>query len=127
MQARAVGGIDRAFEHLGPIARDMHLHDGYTRGGSGRPDGRIELAEFFRGTHVGPDEAAALARRIGFLLAINLEPAAFRFAGLVDDIAVNIELPAVIEAAQPAFLVAAEGERGTAVDAVLTEDPKPPL
>ena len=54
-----------------------------------------------------------------------LEPAAFGLAAHVQDLAVGIELPAVIETAQPAFLVAAEGERGLAMRAMLAEDPEP--
>ena len=47
--------------------------------------------------------------------------ACLRLRRHVDDIAFGIELPAVIEAAQAAFLVAAEGERSLAVRTGLAE------
>src|SRR6516225_11128491 len=41
--------------------------------------------------------------------------AALRLGGHVDDVAFDVELPAVIETAQAAFLVASESKRGLAV------------
>ena len=91
------------------------------------PTRRLELAEVFRGPHIGPDETAAFARRIGFLLAIEFQPAAFGLAGLIQDVALNVEFPAVIEAAQAALLIASEGERSAAVHAAFGEYAEPPL
>ncbi len=92
-----------------------------------RPIGRLELAELFLRTHIGPDEAAAFARRIGFLLALEFQPAAFGLAGLVQDVAFDVEFPAVIEAAQAALFIASEGERGAAVHAAFGEHAEPSL
>src|SRR5262245_55110929 len=100
----------------------MHLHDGDAVGGRGRPERRFEFAELLLRSHIGPDKTAALARRIGFLLAIERETTAFGFAGLVQDVALNVELPAVIEAAEPTLFIAPEGERGAAMHAVLAEN-----
>ena len=87
-----------------------------------RPTRRLELVEFLLGAHIGPDEAAAFARRIGFLLAIERQASAFGLAGLIEDVAVDVEFPAVIQAAQSAFLVAPERERRAAVQAALAEN-----
>jgi hypothetical protein len=47
--------------------------------------------------------------------------ARFRLRRHVDDIALGVELPAVVKAAQPALLIAAEGKRGLAVRTELAE------
>src|SRR5262245_10833384 len=56
---------------------------------------------------------------------MELEPAAVRLACLVDDVAVHIEFPAVIQTAESALFVAAEDERSTAVQAMLAEHAEP--
>jgi hypothetical protein len=67
-------------------------------------------------------------RRIGFVLDMRLHArAVVGLAGHVEDIALDIEFPAVIEAAQTAFLVAPESERGLAMRAMLAEDAEPTL
>ncbi len=58
---------------------------------------------------------------IGFVLALELESAGFGLAGRVENIAANVEFPAVIEAAQAGFLVAAEGKRSAAVRTMFAE------
>ena len=60
-------------------------------------------------------------------MRLSVEPAAFGLAGLVEDVALHVELPAVIEAAQPAFFVAPERERRAAMQAVLAENAQAPL
>src|SRR5262249_58775345 len=45
----------------------------------------------------------------------------------VDAAAADVELPAVVDAAQPALLVAAEEERGAPVRAILVEQAHPAL
>src|SRR4029453_12821764 len=72
--------------------------------------------------HKGPHKTAAFACGIGFLLAIELQPAALGLAGLIKDVALNVELPAVIETAQAALFVAPEGKRGAAVQTALAEN-----
>src|SRR3979409_2551526 len=119
MQARAMRGIDRALHHLRPLARRVHLDDADAGVPRRSPVRRLEFAETFLRPHIDPDDAAAFADGIGFVLALELEPAGFRFAGRVENIAVHVEFPAVVEAAQPRFLVAAEGERSAAVRTML--------
>ena len=55
---------------------------------------------------VGPDDAAGLVHRVGR----DPDPVGERMqlAALVDALAADVELPAVVDAAQPAPLVAAE-------------------
>ena len=78
--------------------------------------------------HPGPDEAAAFARRIGLVLhRLQQRCAAAGLRGHLEDVAVHVELPAVVEAAQAALLVAAEDERGAAVRAVLAEHAERPF
>lgn len=50
-----------------------------------------------------------------------------RLGDHLQDVAVHVEFPAMIEAAQPAFLVAAEEQRGLAVRAELAEHADPPV
>ena len=62
--------------------------------------------------------------RAGYALVFLAEARrrARRLGGHVDDIAFDVEFPAVVQAAQAAFLVAPEGERGAAMQAVLAQD-----
>ena len=127
MQARTMRGIDRALEHLRPIAGGVNLDDADLRIGRGRPGRRLEFAHGFGRTHVNPDKAAALARRIGFVLHALQHRTVGRLGRHFHHVAVDVEFPAVIEAPQAAFLVAAEGERGVAMRATLGEHAKPAL
>ena len=58
---------------------------------------------------------------------LSLKLRALRLVHHVHAAAVDVELPAVVDAAQPALLVAAEEERGAAVRAELVEQPDPAL
>ena len=84
---------------------------------------RLRPGEFRQRRHVlhraeiGPDDAAQLAGGIGRQAHLVLEVVFLRLVHHVDAGAGDVELPAVIDAAQPAFLVAAEIERGAAVRA----------
>ena len=71
------------------------------------------------GAHIDPDEAGALDGAIGLGLHLVLEVLLWRHARHVDALARRVELPAVIEAADTAFLVAAEEQRGAAVRAAM--------
>ncbi len=89
--------------------------------GSRREGGRLEFAHLVRRTHVGPHEAAGLARRIGFVLHPFRNVAAGRLGRHLHDVAVHVEFPAMIEAAQPALLVAREDQRGAPMRTVFVE------
>ena len=78
---------------------------------------RLEL----RRSHVGPDEAAQLDRGVGLLADLVLEGELFRLVHHVHTATADVELPAVVDAPQPALLVAAEEQRGAAVGTELVE------
>ena len=73
------------------------------------------------GAHIGPDQPAALDARIGLGLHARLQIVVARLARQVDAVAVDVELPAVIDAAEAALFIAAEEQRRGAVRAVLVE------
>jgi hypothetical protein len=70
---------------------------------------------------VGPDQAAPLPDRVGARAQALLELVLGRLVRHVDALPVDVELPAVVDAAQAALLVAAEEQAGTAVRAELVE------
>ena len=68
-----------------------------------------------RRAHIDPDHAAQLVGRIRLDADAFLEVAVGRLAGHVDALAGGVELPAVVDAAQAALLVATEEQRRAAV------------
>ena len=121
MQRRAVRRIDRPFQYLRPIAIDANLDDAGANRGRGCPCGGLEFARRGRIAHPDPDETARLAARIAPVFQTLLGAAAGRLRWAVHDGARDIDLPAVIQASEPAFLVAAEGERRAAVRTMQVE------
>src|SRR3972149_4343450 len=73
-------------------------------------------------SHVDPDQAAPLRRRVSRRLDLLLEVRLRRLRGHVDAVAFRVELPAVVDAAQAALLVAAEEEAGAPVRAGLRDE-----
>src|SRR5438309_1521217 len=57
-------------------------------------------------THVGPDQSAALLARVGDGRDLRAEVTLSRLVGHVDAVARDVELPAVVDAAQTRLLVA---------------------
>ena len=106
---------------LRPVAGEVDPDDRDALGAGGGPGGGFELGHLLGRAHVGPDEAAGLPRGVGLVLHAFGEAAFAGFGGHVDDVAVHVEFPAVIEAAEAALLVATEGEGGLAVGAGLAE------
>ena len=113
--------VDRAFQHLRPVARRVHLDDCVLDAGLGRPGRRLELAHLLFRSKPRPHEAAGFAHRIRPLLERAFERRTIGLRGHLEDVALDVEFPAVIQAAQAAFLIAAEGERRAAMRAVLVE------
>src|SRR4030095_5459600 len=72
-------------------------------------------------------EAARLARRVGTMLQPCFGACARRFGRAVDDTPRHVDLPAVVEAAQSAFLVAAERERRAPMRAMQIEHTELPV
>ena len=68
-------------------------------------------------SQIGPDDAAQFDGRIGDDVDVLLELVLRRLVELVEAMAFDVELPAVIDAAQTAFLVAAKKQRHPAVRA----------
>src|SRR6185312_12724404 len=114
-------GIDHALEALHPIAGDARFDDDAMRGGQlGELESERRRLQFRR-AEIGPDDAPRLAQRISPRTHIGLELARLRLRRRVDDAPCHIELPAVIEAAQPAILGAAQNERRAAMRAELVQ------
>ena len=108
VQDRRVRGVQPAFQPLQPVALLDHLGDvamGCRHLGPGEFRQRRDA---LGRAEIGPDDAAKLAGRIGCRADLVLEVVFRRLVHHVDATAVHVELPAVVDAAQPAFLVAAE-------------------
>ncbi len=126
MQERHMAGIDAAFHRLQPVAfldalrhealRVRHQREFPFR--QGRPA--------LRRPEMGPQHAATLDQRIGLELDPFGEAALHRLRRHLHALAVDVELPAVIGAAQPAFLVAAEPQRRPAMGTEFVDQPEPP-
>src|SRR6202171_1474159 len=72
---------------------------------------------FVGGAHIGPQHLAALHQRVRGELDLLAEAAFGRLRGHLHALAVHVVFPAVIGAAQPALLVAAEPQRDAAMGA----------
>ena len=83
--------------------------------------------DLLRRTHIGPDEAAQFAGRIRSQAHLVLELVFLRLVHLVDAAAIHGEFPAVINATQPALLIASEPQRGATVWTIFVEQPDPAL
>ena len=79
MQRGAVRRVDRALEHLRPVAVDVDLDDAGANCGRGRPCRRLEVGHLFAAAHPDPDEAAGLAAWIGLVPELSAR-ARFRAA-----------------------------------------------
>ena len=105
----------------------MDLHDrdiGILRRREGR---RLELRHGLGRTHIGPHEAAPLAGRISLDLHLFSEAALRRLRGHLHHVAVHVHLPAMVEAAQSAFLVAAKSQRHASMRTIFVQNPEPTL
>src|SRR5215467_10643293 len=125
MEARAVRGIDGAFENLRPVAIDLNLDDAGPDAGRGRPRRRLEIARLLCGSHPHPNEATGFAAWIGRVAYRFHGRHVARLRGPIYHIALDVDLPSVIKATKPAIFVAAERERGSPVWAMLVEHTQP--
>ena len=122
MRESEMRGVDRAFQRLHPVAVLPFLGDVAVRGRHQRHFQRGQFGHLLGRAHIGPDHVAPFAHRIG-LDADQVLGVEVGIGGRhVDAAAVGVELPAVIDAADAAFLVAAEPEIGAAMRAVLIDD-----
>ncbi len=123
-----MGRVDVALQGLHPVALLQHHEGRIDLLGGQRTD--LEGGKRRRclpRAHVGPDHAVDVAAGIRAGAHLVLEGAFLRLVGHVDAAARDVPLPAVIRAAEPALLVAAEEERGAAVGAVGGQEPHPSL
>ena len=120
-------GVDLALQGLQPVAFALDEEQpalvlGQQRGFHHRQRRRLGAR-----AHIGPDQPVALGHRIGLGADLVTELLMRRQVGHLEARAVGVVLPAVIDAAQPAVLVAAEEQRGGAVRAAVVEDSDAPL
>ena len=87
--------------------------------------GEFRLVRGF--SHVGPQDAAALDQRIGCQLDALAVAALDRLGRDFDTLSGDVVFPAMIGAAQPVLLVAAEPERDAAMGAELVDQAVAPL
>ena len=106
--------LDECAESIWPsricaqLQAHVDFHDRDLRVLGRRERRRLEFRHRLGRTHIGPDEAAPFARRIGLELHLLDEAAVRRLGRHLEHVAFHVHLPAVVEAAQPAFLVAAD-------------------
>ena len=119
VQERDVAGIDAALHRLEVVALLQPLGVVAMRRRQRRPfefrERRLQLGR----PHVGPQDSAALDQRIGLQLDLLAEAAFGRLRRHLDALAGVVVFPAVIGAAQPVVLVAAEPQRHAAMRAEL--------
>src|SRR5690242_9136290 len=111
MEKRHVTGIDFAFDVLEIIAVLKSLVYVDVILWNQRP---LELRQFRHNllrTHICPDHTASFAGWIGRLTDLLFEAALDRLVRHINALAIHIEFPAVINAAQPVLFVAAEKQR----------------
>jgi len=90
-----------AFRHLGPLESRRRRHP-------------------LAWSHIGPDHPAGLRRRVG--RQADLVAELLRFVHLIDAVAVDVELPAMIDAAQARLFVAPEPQRGAPMGAEFIDE-----
>src|SRR5216683_4105839 len=125
MEDRRVRGVDAAFERLEPVAflpyfRDVAMALRYLS-----PLERGGRRHQFARSQIGPDHPAHLGSRIS--RQVDLVAELLGLVHLIDAIAVDIELPAVINAAQTRLFVASEPQRGASVRTELVDQTDPAL
>jgi hypothetical protein len=117
MQPRHVTGIDAALHRLQPIALLQALRHEALAGGYQRELPLRQRRRSLRRPHIGPQHAALLDEGVGFQLDAFGKAAFRRLRRHFDALPGDVELPAMIRAAQAAFLVASEPQRGAAMRA----------
>ena len=123
VQDRGVRGVDAAFKRLQPIALLPHLRDVAVGFRHLRPFESRRCRHFLARPHIGPDDAAHLDRRIGGQADLVAER--LGLVHLLGAFAVDVEFPAVIDAAQPQFLVAPEPQGGAAMRTEFIDEADP--
>src|SRR5438552_11680840 len=126
VQERNMAGIDAALDRLQVVALLPAFGGDAMRRRQMHPLEVRQRRLLRRRAHVGPDDAAQLHAGV----RLELDAAAYAFArlgGQIHALAVHVVLPAVVRAAQPALLVAAEPERNAAMRAEFVDDADAPF
>src|SRR5215831_8490821 len=123
MEDGHVRGVDAALEPLQPVALLDHLRDVAMRGRRLRPREVGRRRPSVGGAEVSPDDTARFHRGIAARSDLVRELELRGLVHHVDATAVHVELPAVVDAAEPTLLVPPEEERGLAMRAALVEEP----
>src|SRR5215475_832000 len=77
----------------------------------------------FFGTHVGKDDTRGFSARVGRVANLIFERAPARLRGCFQNSAIDVVLPAMVDATQAAFFVAAKKQRRASVRTVLSQNP----
>ena len=122
VQKREMRGIERAFERLRPVALLQFFRHEAVRLGHQAHFERRQCRQRVGRPHVGPYHLREFTRRIGRDACLGARFAVVRGAGRhvrhLDAIAFQIVFPAVVHAADGAFLVAPKEEVGAAMRAL---------
>jgi hypothetical protein len=125
VQEAEMRGIDLALERLQVIAAALDEAHTDLVVGNIQDFERRQRRRLGARPHIDPDESGALDRLVGPRLHLVLEVLMRRHARHVDAVARDVELPAVIDAADPAFLVASQEQRRAAVRAAVVHHADP--
>ena len=117
-----MAGVDPALDALGPVVLLQALADVAMLW---RHQAPLQLGRHFRHVlplaEIGPDHPAPFDDGVGLGLDLLAQRRVGRLGRHVHDVAVDVELPAMVDAAQTAFLVAPEPEIDATVRAVAVE------
>ncbi len=116
--------IEQRLQHLHPVGILHQVGVEAVRFGQIEPRIVGQGGLLLCGSEIHPDEAAGLAHRISPGLEAILE---FRIHDIrrLEHLAVGVELPTMIDTAQPALFDTAEHQRRTPMRAVLVQKPDP--
>ena len=123
VQYGCVGGVNSPLQGLQPVAYLPVF--GYMTVGFRylRPLKIRRRRPFARLAHIGPDDAALLQCRVGGNAYFTGIVAARRFVHHIQAVAVYVELPTVVHAAESALFVASQEQGGQPVGAGLVQQP----
>jgi hypothetical protein len=122
MQKPEVRRVDVALQGLQPVALPLDEADvGLALGNQGGFEHR-QRRDLGLVAHEDPDQPAALDRLVGLGPDPVLEVSAIRHVGHVQALALDVELPPVIDAADAIVLVAPEEERSHPMRATMVHD-----
>ena len=117
--------VDVALQGLQPIALAHDASDVDFLGRTARSLDSRQWRRHLALAHIDIDDPATLRHLIGFRFDFVTDVLVLRRIRHIEAVAGSVELPAVIDTPQPAFLITPEEQRGAAVRAAVVEDPDP--